>query len=264
MQNINNCDAFFRAYILPLAEKYQIIAQKQRYNVFRITGLKQQLYDFLKNFKVDKSFMQDSKQFQILSPMCTFGEIKHYYNNGKPARLFNRTFSEGNQLIDAGNINPTTRSVDDLSQNKIQGRWFNLFDNSVKNENVPDFNVPKRIRKIKPKDLIKQIQKLLKIFDIKDDIEITIQFEVNCDKLPNNSFDYLSKDSPITFDGYNNKVLDISDKMNDTNKYIQPTTVTKMPQIPNNESLVGDTKQIIKKTKVNDFNKKNKNKTKKI
>lgn len=261
MQQINDCDAFFRAYIQPLAIQNNILAQKQRYNVFRITGNVENIFNFLKDFKVDKKFMQNSEEFEILSPTFTFGETKHYYNNGQPNELINRTFSQGNQLIDAGNDVLTTRAVDDITQNKIEGRWFNLFDNKETNENVPDFNVQKRVRKSTPKQIVKSLTKLLKSLQVLDkNIWICLEFTVNCDKLPNNSYDQLSKDVPITFGGLGNSVLDVADKMNDSEKMEQPIA-TKQNKIIKDQSLVGDTKQIIRKTKTINYNSKNKTKS---
>lgn len=261
MQEINDCDAFFRAYIQSLAVQHKILAEKQRYNVFRITGFITNILDFLKNFKVDKKFMENSQEFEILSPLFTFGQIKHYYNNGQSTQIFDRTASEGNQLIDAGNDVLTTRSIDDMSQSKIQGRWFNLYDNTETNTEVPDYNVPKRVRKITPKSLITTLTKFLKSLDVFDkNIWICIQFTVNCDKLPNNSYDELTKDVPITFGGVGNSVLDVADRMNDINKMAQPTA-SKRANIANDQSLIGDTKQIIRKTKSINYNAKNKAKS---
>lgn len=253
INSINNCDAFFRAYIEPISLKNDVVAEKQRYNIFRISGIIKSLFDFLNEFKVNKEFMDNAQQFEVLSPICTFGEIQHFYNNGTPNPIVNRTFSEGNGLIDAGNETITTRTTDDIAQRKIQGRWFNLYDNTEKNENVPDYNIPKRVRSAKPKQLIKHIQKLIKTFELDQNTFMCIEFEVNCDKLPNNSFDQLAKDVPITFsDG--NKVLDISDKLN-SNK---TQSIAFNIKEETTEALVGDTKNIIRKTKKNDFNKKNK------
>jgi hypothetical protein len=63
--------------------------------------------------------MDNSNEFEVLSPMCTFCDVQHYYNNGYPNFLYDKTFSEGNQLIDAGNDISTTRSNDDLYMRKI-------------------------------------------------------------------------------------------------------------------------------------------------
>lgn len=261
VQEINDCDAFFRAYIQPFALQNKILAQKQRYNVFRITGFIEDIFNFLKNFKVDKKFIENSQEFEMLSPMFTFGQIKHYYNNGQSTPIFDRTKSQGNELIDAGNEVLTTRCIDDISQSKIQGRWFNLYDNIETNQNVPDYNVQKRVRKSTPKQLIKVLTKFLKSLDLLDkNIWICIQFTVNCDKLPNNSYDELSKDAPITFGGVGNAVLDAADRMNDPNKMVQPTA-TKRANVANDQALVGDAKQIIRKTKTINYNTKNKTKS---
>ncbi len=263
VQLIRDCDLFFKEYILTLAEKCQVIAQKNRENTFRIAGKLSNVFDFFNNFKVDAKFNNQDEEFVILSPLVTYGEIKHLYNNGKYCRFFDRTFSEGNQLIDAGNEIPTTRTIDDQAQIKIEGKWYNLYFNTEKNENVPDFNVPKILRKCTPVELRKALQVFVNNVCINDTSDfICVEFVVDCNKIMN-SYDKSTKAIQITYSDKNGNVLDVADTMNNEDKIEKPTVITKLNP-SEDSSLVGDTKKIIRKTKKTDYNTKNKTKVKTV
>lgn len=256
---IRDYKTFFTEYIQPLAIQCQLLAQINRYNTFRISGKVENVYKFLTNFKVDQKFKQKDEKFQIISPLVTFGDIRHLYNNGQYNKYFNRTFSEGNQLIDAGNNQTTTRAVDDMFSQKIEGRWYNLFNNTQKNQNVPDYNVPKRLKKCTPEQLKNVLQKFVNfiIGDIKN-VFICLQFVVNCDKIMN-SYDNDTTSISITYSGKDNKILDVADTMNNEDKieYLSDSFIKPSEDV----SLVGDTKKIIRKTKQINYNIKNKTKT---
>ena len=264
MQQINNCDAFYRAYLQPLNQKKELLIEKRRYNVFSVSGTSKDLFNFLKKFKVDKQFCKDLNGnqfvFQIYSPLICTRDIKHYYNNGYDEYFFDRTHSEGSGLIAAGQKVPTDNQLNDIALRKIQGKWFRLFDNTQTNEAVPDFYVDKEVHACQPKQLVSVIKKFIKSFNIPDDYILQLEFTVNSDKLPNNSFGQVAKQVPITFGGINKKVLDVADKMNDTDKMTQPTATCTLPK-SNQEPVVNETKKIVRKAKKNNFDK---SKTKKV
>lgn len=264
MQQINNCDAFFRAYLQPLNQKKEILIEKRRYNVFSVSGTSKDLFNFLKKFKVDKQFCKDINGnqfvFQIYQPLICTRDIRHYYNNDIDEYFFDRTHSEGYELMNAGQRVPTDNQMNDIGMRKIQGKWFKLFDNTQTNEAVPDFYVNKEIHACQPKQLVAIIKKFIKSFNIPDDYILQLEFMVNSDKLPNNSFGQAAKQVSITFSGINNKVLDVADKMNDTDKMIAPTATCIMPK-STQTPVVNETKKVLKKTKKNNFDK---SKTKKV
>lgn len=256
---IRDYQQFFKQYIFPLAEKYQVIAQINRENIFRITGTIANVFDFFDNFKVDNKFDQNNELI-LLFPLVTCGDIKHFYNNGEYNKYFNRTFSEGNQLIDAGNEIQTTRTTDDQTQLKIEGKWYNLYFNIEKNENVPDFNIPKILRKCTPNELRKALQIFVQNLNINnDDFFICVEFSVDCNKFIN--FRNNVESIPVTYSDKDGNILDVADTMNNIEKTKNKIDVFKL-KIKNDEALLGDTKKIIRKTKKIDYN--NKNKTKKL
>ena len=257
---IRNCEQFFKQYIFPLAEKCQVIAQKNRENVFRISGNINNVFDFFNNFKADNKF-DENNNLQLLFPTVTYGDIKHFYNNGEYNKYFNRTFSEGNQLIDAGNNIQTTRTTNDQTQLKIEGKWYNLYFNLEKDINVPDFNVPKILRKCSPIELRKALQIFINNLNINaNESFICVEFSIDCNKFINyrNNVESIS----ITYSDNDGNILDVADTMNNEDKIEKLSDNFIKPS--DDASLICDTKKIIRKTKKLDYNIKNKTKTKKV
>lgn len=260
VKEINNCDSFLKTYLQPLEQKCNVLLSKQRYNVFKVFGIPKQIYKFFNALKVDKDFCKDINgnlfEFKVLSPLICLCDTVHYYNNGIDEIIFDRTHSEGNQLITAGQRVRTTKEQDDIALSKIEGKWYKLFSNEETIQNVPDYVLDKEIHSCTPKELNKAIQTFLKVNNVDkiDNLQLYVEFTVNCDKLPNNCFGQTAQQVRVTFSGQKKSIKDISDKLNDPNRMTQPTAKCKMPP-SKQKALVNQTEKVLKKTKKTKYSK---------
>lgn len=259
IQAINTSDAFFRTYIQTLAEKCQITPIKTRYNVFRLYGIIENIINFFNTFKVNKQFMPDTSKFQILAPLISFCENEHRYNKNN-SFLTGPLGTQGetlNTYLD--NTLETFNNQKEINKN-IYGKWFDLITyKAIQNDQTLN-EIQKALTPKQTANALKEITKLFKQIDN----PIYIEFTVNTEKLPNNSFEELAKAVPIT-DGN----ITLSDTINSRKDVINPipnqnvlgTINTSIPQEITKENNKSVKKSV--KTKTNNFNNKNKVKIKK-
>ncbi len=126
-ENIRNIiqtnNQFYNNYLAKLSEKYNVISTKARFDTFQIYGYINNIINFFNNFKVDKSYIENPKEFQILCPMyCVIDNniLMHQMNDP----MNERYFTDGNYV-------PTREDLINFTHRDISGIWkmFKTDDN---------------------------------------------------------------------------------------------------------------------------------------
>lgn len=183
---------FLQKYILPLAKKYFVYPEKARMNTFRLTGTFKNVKDFLSNFKVDKEFLEQPKEFFICSPMYSFCDDAYTH-------ILNR--DEG---FPVDTVDPYSTLA---SQNKFRfanfGRWYELIDDIDTVEQI-------RVKRCTPAEFAKLLSSKAyeDLYGINDDIVICIEFQVNCEGYTNQCFDMWSTFIPTEEIGDQQEIKD--------------------------------------------------------
>lgn len=176
IRTINNDKDFFKEYLAPLAQKYNVHIIKARMNTFRIMGMFEAVKDALNNFKVDEHYWNKDifdKDFCVYSPIITFGEVIHVNNLG-----------EGYTY---GSVEQDSLYAFNSQWNiAYEGRWYDLTD--LNKDNV--YEIPVRAKCATPSDLIKMIENLMEIQQRnKETTYVILEFVLNCQNLANQVYD---------------------------------------------------------------------------
>lgn len=164
IKQIDNDDQFFEEYILPISDK--VNTHKSLENTFRVQGKYTDVIDFLKKFKVDKKFLENPQEFQLIAPMIVLStnyfEHKNQFNEGF---LPNEAFDKYSTMVN-----------NNLTHTIVQGRWQNFY------QKLEEFDYQTRVKTCTPKQLINHIKHLLELNNITDtkDLYLCLQFYINC------------------------------------------------------------------------------------
>lgn len=212
LRKITSDNEFYKAYLLPLRNKYSVDIVKARMNTFRIIGMAEIVLGCLENFKVDQDYWNDEsmgKPFVVYSPMVTFGEVIH---NMRLSEYYPEGMVEPNSLYELRNIN----------RFDIEGRWYEL--NALDKNN--EFTYPVKAKEATPKELVQMIRNLMNSFGKTDDNVLVVEFVLNCQNLANQVYDEQTQFIPV--DLKDEKTL--SDKINDLDaKTVKPTAKCELP-----------------------------------
>ena len=159
---------FYNRYLLPLNKDGKLLISRFQKNTFRVEGYYEDIKTFFEKLKVDKDFLEKPADFELVAPMFTLAdkEYTHNYN-----------LDEGFRPVEAFD-KIATMSINNLSRSVVCGRWFDFY------EQVKDAPYPTRIKRCKPKDLLKSLDAFLDTRNInKDGLYVVVEFFVNCEFL---------------------------------------------------------------------------------
>lgn len=167
---------FYYKFIVPVVEEVGGIleATVQRENTFLVAGSLKDIKKFFAAFKVDDSFMEKPADFQIYTPMFTYGEIIH-----------NMKFDEDYPIYHTAEYGTYTHEDDNLARNVVEGRWYPFIDEETS----------KKLKAVKPSEISKYFKSFYPKADkaFNEDCIIYVEFQVNCRGLANALYDDMSE-----------------------------------------------------------------------
>ena len=183
--SIHRTDEFFNHYIKNNMIKNQLFAGKDGENYFVFLGALANIIKFLKDFRVDKLYMEKPEEFKMFSPMYTFdddnyAEILHTAN---PKYFSGEYFAP--ESFDSQCLNDYCNMVRRIPR----GRWYSFKDVIQKNEDGTPA-IMADVKEVTPNDLVSRLNEIKEQHG--DDIVLLVKVGVNCEGLSNINYDQQS------------------------------------------------------------------------